>query len=174
MGGEEATANRWLVAVALVGVLVLSGCVRVVERSSGSVMQALPAGVRPVVGETHDLAILAVDFDPPLGYEELIARRVKGEGITLLIAVENAGQSTEYRVRVAAELSTGDGEEVLLERQALIDSIAPGEVKIVRFRNEQFPYYASYSLRVRVLPVEGEVYLSNNQRVYELTVEARE
>jgi hypothetical protein len=79
----------------------------------------------------HNLAVLAVDFDPPLEYDKIIARRDRGEGITLLVAVENNGIATEHDVPVEVELSKDGGDTLFLHKEARIEAIAPGEIKLV-------------------------------------------
>ena len=66
----------------------------------------------------------------PLDYQQLIIRR---RAIDLLVAVENRGTSTERDVTVRARLSTPEDPELLLAQGAIIASIAPGEIQVVRF-----------------------------------------
>jgi len=158
----------WLiVAIALLVMLLSSGCVQIEVldlRRSEAVPTLIP---RPSTGE-HDLALLALDFEPPLEGENLPS----GEGVTLLVAVENMGVWTETNVKVEARLSSYDGKEVLLERTGYIDVIAPGETKVVRLRSRvRIPYRPVYLLEVHVLPVEREVYPTNNHKCYEIRIE---
>jgi hypothetical protein len=155
------------VALAL-AISVLSGCIKiqVIDRSPA----ALPD--RQVLDEAsleeHDLSILAVDFDPPLVYEKIVARRNRGEGITLLVAIENTGLQAEQFVTVQVELSGADSEESFLQKEGSIEVIAPGEIKIVHFEDAEIPFSYQYFLRVYVEPVPGETKLDDNLKGYDL------
>jgi hypothetical protein len=118
--------------------------------------------------DEHDLAVLAIDFDPSLEYEQIM---VKGEQATLLVAVENIGLQTEADVKVKARLSAHEDDTPILEKTCHIDTIAPGQIKIARFRGiSRIPYRRAYRLKVWVLPVLGEVSTANNQKSYDLFV----
>jgi len=158
----------WLVvAIALLAMSLPSGCLQVEVldlRRSEAVPTLIP---RPSAGE-HDLALLALDFEPPLEGEGM----PRGEEVTLLVAVENMGVWTETNVRVEARLSSYDGKEVLLKRTGYINVIAPGEIKVVRLRSPvRIPYRSVYLLEVHVSPVEREVHSANNYKSYEIRVE---
>jgi hypothetical protein len=114
--------------------------------------------------------VLAVDFDPPLEYEEIVALRDRGEGITLLVAIENTGSTTERDVVVEVELYKGDGQTPFLHKQGEIDVIAPGEIKLVRFKDTEIPFSFTYRLTVRVLTVDGEARLGDNEKSYDLVI----
>jgi hypothetical protein len=114
--------------------------------------------------------VLAVDFDPPLKYEEIIARRDRGEGITLLVAVENNGVATEHDVPVEVELSKDGGDTLFLHKEGRIEAIAPGEIKLVHFKDTEIPFSYEYQLRVRVAAVDGETRLLDNEKTYDLLV----
>ena len=164
---------RWsqvasFIALALATV-VLSGCIQVevIDRAP-TVLEAVPSSDARVA--EHDIAILAVDFDPPLEYEEIMARRNRGEGITLLVAAENTGASTERNVAVQVELLQKEGELPFLHKEGHIDVIAPGEVKIVQFKDTDIPFSYTYLLRVAVSPVPGETLLSDNRKSYDLLI----
>ncbi|MBI5956225.1 MAG: hypothetical protein HY871_04415 [Chloroflexi bacterium] len=111
----------------------------------------------------HDLAIMGIDFDPPLKYE-LVAAAGK---LQLLVAVENAGTQVEYNVAVEARLVGGQEGDVLLRRTQLIEVLAPGEIKIARFENLSVPPLRdSYILVIDLPLVPEETNAGNNQRVY--------
>jgi len=156
--------------VLLLAVAVSSGCVNVevVDRSA-SALDNLPVAGQEIVQE-HDLAVLAVDFDPPLNYTEIVARKSRGEGITLLIAVENTGVSTEQNVLVQATLSERSSETVYVEKQGTIETIAPGEIKIVHLRDTDIPFSFEYTLSVSIVPVMGETRLDDNFKTYDLLI----
>jgi hypothetical protein len=115
--------------------------------------------------------VLAVDFDPPLNYEQLIARR---QAVALLVAIENTGTRTERGVVVRVQLSTEEDPDLLLTQGASVASIAPGEIQIVRFaRLGEIPYHQSYRLEVAVDPVEWESDTSDNQMAFDIQIHQR-
>jgi hypothetical protein len=156
--------------VLLVAVVLLSGCVNVevIDRSP-SALNSIPVSGQGTA-EEHDLAVLAVDFDPPLNYQEILARKSRGEGITLLVAVENTGVSTERNVLVRARLSERSGETVYVEKQGTIETIAPGEIRIVHLRDTDIPFSFEYTLSVSVSPVVGETRIDDNFKTYDLLI----
>ena len=148
--------------------LSLAGCagVEVVDRAPASLDTPSLSKVRTPVDE-HDLAVLAIDFDPSLEYKQII---VRGEQATLLVAVENIGLQTESDVKVKAWLSAYD-DTPILEKTCHIDTIAPGQIKIARFKDiSRIPYRQAYRLKVWVLPVPGEIGMANNKKSYDLYI----
>jgi hypothetical protein len=164
----------WLVMMTMtLTSLALAGCaeVKIVDRSSGS-LNALSLSTVMTPIDEHDLAVLAIDFAPPLGYEQIV---VKGEQATLLVAVENLGLRTATDVVVKARLSDYQEDTPILEKTCHIDTIAPGQIKIARFKDiSRIPYRQAYRLKVWVLPVLGEIGTANNQRSYELYISMSE
>jgi len=164
MGQNSAWLHLKYLMLALVMVaLSLTGCIKieVIDHQDKADTATSPTP------DEHDLAILAIDFDPPLDdYEQLLN---DPEGITLMIAVENTGLSTENDGLVKTQLTADEGETILLERSVEITSIAPGETRVVRFTQIPCPpYRATYQLFVEVVQVPGETNLANNSRTYEL------
>jgi len=161
----------WLVTVIIMlASLSLASCARVqiVDRAPAPVDTLSPSKARTSVDE-HDVAVLAIDFDPPLEYEQIM---VRGEQATLLVAVENIGLQTEADVKVKARLSTYEDDTPILEKTCYIDIIAPGQIKIARFKDiPRIPYRPAYHLTVWVLPVLGEVGMANNQKSYDLYID---
>jgi hypothetical protein len=156
--------------VLLLTVVLASGCgsVEVVDRSSSALNDGMVQGHQTV--EEHDLAVLAVDFDPPLNYEDIMASKSRGEGITLLVAVENTGIRTEQNVQVRARLSERASADVYVDKQGTIETIAPGEIKIVHLNNADIPFSFEYTLEISVSPVEGEKRTGDNFKTYDLLV----
>jgi hypothetical protein len=116
----------------------------------------------------HNLAVLAVDFDPPLSYQQLIVRR---ESVALLVAVENTGSETERNVMVRARLSSPEDLDFLLTQGASVVSIAPGEIQIIRFaRLGEIPYHQTYYLEVIADPVDGEIDFSDNRKAFDIQI----
>jgi hypothetical protein len=118
--------------------------------------------------EQHNLAVMAVDFDPPLDYQQLIIRQ---QSIDLLVVIENTGAFTERDVTVRAQLTTPEDPELLLTHGASVASIAPGEIQLVRFdRLGQIPYHQSYHLEVMVDPVSDETVTSDNRKAFDIQI----
>jgi len=160
----------WLIAmIVMLASLSLAGCagVEIVDRAPVSLdTLSLTENTTPV--DEHDVAVLAIDFDPSLEYEQILA---KGEQATLLVAVENIGLQTEADVTVKARLSTYEDNTLILEKTCYIDTIAPGQIKIARFKGiSRIPYQSAYRLKVWILPVPGEIGMANNQRSYDLHI----
>ena len=157
-----------LALIASVVILSLIGCTRieVVDRQEGTDTETpTPSQVTP---DEHDLAILAVDFEPQLDYEQIVNNL---DNITLLIAVENTGISTETDVAIEARLSCDEGRTTIVERDAEIASIAPGETQVVRFTQiPRPPYRPAYQLSVRAIAVPGETNLADNLRLYDINI----
>ena len=162
---KSAVAFLFVVLVAV----SFSGCiqVQVVDRTPASEETSF---AQEQQSEEHNLAVLAVDFDPPLEYVEIMARRDRGEGITLLVAVENTGAVAEEDVVVEVELSKDQGRTRFLHKQALIDAIVPGEIKLVHFKDTEIPFSYEYQLLVCVEPVDGETRVMDNEKSYDLLV----
>jgi hypothetical protein len=159
------------IAVTLVLILVfLGGCsdVEVVDTTpdAGS---ATPF-VSPLTFDAsrHDLAILGLDFDPPLDYQQLFLRK---QSVALLVVIENAGTATERDLLVEAQLTTPEDQNLALNQQASVTSIAPGEIQIVQFDPlTKIPYHATFYLEVSIVPVEGESDTTNNHKALEIQI----
>jgi hypothetical protein len=158
-----------MTGVLLMALVTLVGCVEVSEVDTTPAASTPDAFASPLPGvEHHNLAVLTVDFDPPLDYQQLIVHR---QSVTLLVAVENTGSHTQRDVTVRAELSTPEDTELLLTRGASVESIAPGEIQVVRFaRLGEIPYHQIYHLEVIVDPVEGERDLSDNLKAFDIQI----
>jgi len=158
-----------IIGILLSILVLLSGCVEV------QVVEPAPSdtpglSVSPLSAEEgdHDLAVMAAVLDPPLEYEQLILRR---QSVTLLVAIENKGASTERNVTVHANLTSPRDAKLSLSQEATIASIAPGEIQIVRFaRLQEIPYYTAYRLEVSVDAVAGELDLGDNGKVYDVRI----
>lgn len=146
--------------MALVWLVLLPGCtgVRVVPVSPVT-EPAPPAGGAEAAGPRHDLAVISLDFDPPLRY--LQVDRAASE-LSLLVAVDNKGTFTERQVSVVAELRS-QSDELLVRRQKTVESIAPGQAAVVRLTGfGAIPARPGYVVAVTVEPVAGEPNVANN------------
>ncbi len=158
-----------LAGVLLLILVLLAGCAEVqeVEPAASGTPDLF---VSPLSGEEgdHNLAVMAAVLDPPLQYQQLILRR---QSVTLLVAIENRGASTERNVTVRASLTSPRDAKLKLAQEAKVTSIAPGEIQIVRFaRLQEIPYYTAYRLEVKVDPVAGEVDVSDNSKAYDVRI----
>jgi hypothetical protein len=161
----------WCVTSMLMLVLVtLAGCVevKVVDTTPAAATPDTYSSPLPAGANDHDLAVLTADLDPPLNYQQLILRR---QAVTLLVAVENTGSSTERDVTVRAELSTPEDPNLQITQGASIASIAPGEIQVVRFaRLGEIPYHQIYRLEMKVDPVAGESNLGDNRKAFDIQI----
>jgi hypothetical protein len=156
-----------LVALMLASPLV-AGCVQVqvtdVDRATST---PTVYGELTPPREVRDLAILGIEFNPPLKYEEVLA----AGRLTLLVAVENRGLVVENNVLVEARLADVTDSDVLARRSERLDTLAPGEVRLVRFDSlALIPYRSAYLMTVSVTPAPGETHTLDNQRSYRLAV----
>jgi len=169
MGQDSAWLHlKRLALLAVIVISSLTGCIQVEvvdHQEESGVETPTPSQIAP---DEHDLAILAVDFEPQLDYEQIVNNP---DGINLLIAVENTGMSTETDVLIEAQLSCDEGRTIIAERSVEIASIAPGETQVVRFTQiPQPPYRLAYQLSVQAVAVSGETNLANNSRVYDINI----
>ena len=115
----------------------------------------------------HDLAVLAVDFDPALDTERL----ANHEPVSLLVGISNQGTSRETNVLVTADLWSGDGSTRLLHTERRLASLAAGNVMALRLQNSETPAILThYRLTVKITPVDGETNTSNNTRNLDIEV----
>ncbi len=158
------------ILLALLAALALAACQPLIE-----VVQPAPAAgpiapLATVAPDARGVAILGVDFDPPLDAAQITS----SGGVTLLVAIENEGLVAEPIVRVSARLSdpqdpSGSGE--LVNETISVRSLAPHEVRIVRFTQvTELPLRSHYKLHVEVVPVAGEHDRDNNVWTYDIIV----
>jgi hypothetical protein len=160
----------WITGILVLILVTLAACVEVEVVDTTPAAGTLNPFISPppVSHEKHNLAILAVDFDPPLTYQQLIVRR---QSVALLVAIENTGTAAEQDVMVRAQLSTPENSDFLLTQGASLTSIAPGEIQIVRFaRLGEIPYHQTYYLEVIADPVDGEIDFSDNRKAFDIQI----
>lgn len=115
----------------------------------------------PGSGERHDLALVSLAFDPPL---QTISSISAAQQVKLVAVVDNRGTEREQNVVVTAVVRSLDSGETLAWQTGLIDSLAPGEARVVRFGYVgSLPYAMRYAVTVRVAPVPDEIVLENNE-----------
>ncbi len=155
----------WLTGLVVLALFSLTGCVevQVIDTTPDALTSPLPAP-----NGKHNLAVLAVDFDPPLSYQQLTVYR---QGVELLVAIENSGSVTERDVAVRAWLSSPEDPDFVLSQEAALKEIAPGEVQIVRFsRLTEIPYHQTFRLEVAVDALDGESDYGDNQKAFDIQI----
>lgn len=160
----------WIAGSLVLILVALAGCaeVEVVDTTPGASSREPFVSPPSVDPQRHDLAILGLDFDPPLDYQQLILRQ---QPIALLVVIENAGTTKERDLVVEAQLTTPEDPSLALVREATVNSIAPGEIQIVRFDPlGKIPYHASFHLEVSIVPVKGESDTANNRKAFEIQI----
>ncbi|MBN1661748.1 MAG: hypothetical protein JXA93_25365 [Anaerolineae bacterium] len=165
---QRARTLLWLTSTLALMLVFLVGCaeVEVIDTTPEAEVGVFTS---PLSEQSkHDLAVMTVEFDPPLSYQQLIARR---QSVALLVVVENRGTITEREVVVEAKLTSPQDSTLSIAQEAVVGGIAPGEIRIVRFRRlDDIPYHETYRLEVAVEPVSGESNLSNNRKAFEIQI----
>jgi hypothetical protein len=150
---------------------ILLGCQPLIEVVQPATPVASPVAVAP---DERGVAIMGVDFDPPLEAGQLLATG----GVTLLVAVENQGQVAEPSVRVTARLFDPDASPRagdLANETITVKSLNPRELRVVRFTQvTELPIRERYKLTVEVMPVSGERERGDNVKTYDIIVRAAE
>jgi len=147
-----------------------AGCaqLRVVDQDTGvDIAVPAPITVGTVTGAAHDIAIMGIDFTPPLQQTE---QALSSSKLTLLVAIENKGVQVESNVVVEARLLSGT-KESLLQGVSSLEAIAPGEVKIASFSDFSLvSLKPDYQLAVHVPGVPGETRLADNDKHFRLQI----
>jgi hypothetical protein len=173
--GGEATMRclraRWPVFAVLFLALATgwlgTGCaqIQVVDQDTGiDALASAPITVGMTTGAAHDIAIMGIDFAPPL------KQALSSNQITLLVAIENKGTQVENNVVVEARLLSST-QESLLQGVSRLETIAPGEVKIASFSDfAPIPIKPDYQLAIHVPGVPGETRLADNDKHFRLQI----
>jgi hypothetical protein len=160
-----------LISLLILVSAALTGCQPLVEVVQPATPVASPVAVAP---EERGVAIMGVDFDPPLAAGQLLA----SGGVTLLVAVENQGQIVEPTVRVTARLIDPDAPARagdLANETVIVKSLDSRELRIVRFTQvTELPVRDHYKLVVEVMPLPGERERGDNVKTYDILVRAVE
>jgi len=164
-GWKRTTAVVSLLLLAI----ILGGCASV----SVSIQDAVATSVRKgnvAHTDRNPVSIVGVDFDPPLRYTKLVAR----QGVTMLVAVENYGETEARDLVVTAELTAVDHPHVIIvQRQAYIEAIPPGQVIIERFpRLKVLPRRQRFHLSVQLSPYVSETQTVIDRRVFLIQIGA--
>ncbi len=113
----------------------------------------------------EQIAIIGIDFDPPLDYAE--ATRM--QGITMLVALENRGEERIEGARIKARLKTGEHTTKMLQRMGVLPDLPPHTVVVYRFpRLRNIPIRHTYVLDISVQSADGQQVLGH--RLYKIRV----
>ncbi len=167
--------SQYPIRLGRVFVPVLAGLVVLLAAACQPAIQVFqpepaPRAVATVVPSPHALAVVGIDFDPPLQYDQIMA----AGGVSLIAAVHNGGLYAESGVAITAQLfdpAGRGGATLLLDETVVIDSLEPGEISLVRFSQvTTLPLRGRYRLVLQVSAVDGELDATDNQRTYEIVV----
>jgi hypothetical protein len=139
----------------------------VVPVSGGAVPGPAVGVVAEAAGPRHDLAVISLDFDPPL---RVLQIERAASDLSLLVAVDNKGTFTERQVPIVAELRS-QSDELLVRQRKVVDTIAPGQAAVVKLAGfGKVPARPGYVVVVRVESVPGETNVDNNGTTLPLQV----
>lgn len=136
----------------LVAVILLAGCSVSVEEprlaTEKEQRTALSTSAAPL--PQYDVAISAVDFDPPLRGEALLTVQ---QPVKLVAAIENKGAMQLSKLTVEARVTDRRGDVSLQDRVSL-DKLSPGETRVVEFGRSSplvsLPHSSSFRVTVSV------------------------
>ena len=162
------------VACLAILVVVVGSCMLQVAASDAPVEAVVstptPVSVAAPGGNWHDLALMSLDFDPPLKPGEVM--RVNRPP-ALLVAVDNRGNQTEGPVVLQLTITGTDDNDVVSTAKQTVPSLAQGEARVVRFDPAtSLPMRSAYTMRVQVQPVPGEVNLADNVKEMRVQITA--
>ena len=154
MPGRDAVRGpAALVLLTALAFLVLSaGCSVIVDEAN----KAADVGVRSTASAAaaplpqYDVAISAVDLDPPLRQGAVLS---PNQPFKLVAAVENRGSMPLSALQVQARFSSQQG-DFSVQDQISLDRLSPGETRVVEFRRvgtvSSLPRSPSYSIIVSI------------------------
>ncbi len=133
-------------------VFFLTGCELSVEEPQGTggagERAALSTASAPL--PQYDVAISAIDFDPPLRRETLLTSQGP---VKLVAAVENRGTMQLSKLVVEARVTNQRG-DFSAQDQVQVDKLSPGETKVVEFEGvgpvTNLPRSPSFRIKVAV------------------------
>ncbi len=157
-----------LVFLLLVLAFTLSGCELTIESPRKAPNDAQRAALSTGIAQLpdYDVAVSAIDFDPPLNRETVLNSQ---RPIKLLAAVENKGTMPATGLTVEARITSQKGEFTAQDR-AQIERLSPGETRLVEFVGvapvpvNTLPRSPSYQIRVTVSGKQLDGNTSNNTR----------
>jgi hypothetical protein len=124
-----------------------------------------PSTARSTAIEVQNLAITAVDFDPPLNSN--LAKLL--DHISLLAVIENRGTQPARNISVHAQLFGIDSVVPLLETSTVIEHLVPGESRVVQFDQlPSIPVKTAYRLTISAHAVDGSALPNSSTRTYRI------
>ena len=161
------SARAGLVMLAVLSSLIAAGCGSI-QITDSPPPPSTDLSYVPNTGEQHDLSIAAVDFDPSLDIDRIMAN----EPINLLVGIENKGNRREAGDSVHISLFNGDRSQLVLTDTQPVPILAAGDLTVVHFtRTDPLARFNDYVLQVDLDPVSHETNLINNHRT--LTIDVR-
>lgn len=151
-------------------VLTSGGCteISITPRLPTPVDESALALSKLAIGAERDIAVLAVDFDPPLN---LLKMPIGSQEVTLQVAIENKGYRKESNIQVTVKLLGNELTDVIKQETQNIDNLPPGGIKILQFRSLlSVPYRSKYRLEIEASPVPNETLLTNNRKSYDIQI----
>jgi len=165
--GRDSIRGPVVLVLLFLLVLSLTGCDLTIEEPQATqVPDGMPSALSTGVVQLplYDAAVSAIDFDPPLKRDLLLTEL---RSVKLLAAVENRGTMPLAELSVEARLSSEKG-ELLARDVAHVDTLSPGETKVVEFQRvvpaSGLPKSSSYRVSVTVGSKEPDSNLQNNSR----------
>lgn len=164
---RDAARGPVAIVLLLALALVATGCDLIVEephgaRNDDSQRSAMSTAVADL--PDYDVAVSAIDFDPPLKRETLLNTQ---KGVKLLAAVENKGTMPLTLLMVEARVTSQKGEFSVQDRVP-VDRLSPGETKVVEFESvapvQMLPKSPSYRVTVTVSSQQSNVTLRTASR----------
>ena len=150
---KDAARGPMTIVSMLALAVVVAGCQLIVEEPhagprDSSQRNAMSTAIADL--PAYDVAVSAIDFDPPLKQGTLFDNQTN---VKLLAAVENKGTMPLSQLVVEARVISQNG-DFSAHDKAVIDSLSPGETKVVEFkRAAPFPMVPKspyYNVRVTV------------------------
>jgi hypothetical protein len=139
--------------------LVAAGCQLIAEEPNGTSDDSQRSAMSTAVADLpdYDVAVSAIDFDPPLKKETLVSGET---GVKLLAAVENKGTMPLTQLIVEARVTSQKG-DFSVHDQVPIDKLSPGETRVVTFTGvapvQTIPRSPSYQVSVTVRSRQPDV-----------------
>jgi hypothetical protein len=152
--GRVRRLGRLRLLPVLCAVVAFAAIALAVWRSWGSPADVPAPSTVDSVPLARDVAVLSVDFDPPLGSTGASARQR-----ALLVVVDNRGTDPQSKLVVEAEVLNRDNGAAIGKVVEPINALTPGEVRVVRFEQiGQLPNvdpHQQATVSVRVRPTDG-------------------
>lgn len=163
---KDARHGPLLLVLFLLLAFSVTGCELIVEEPRAAREDAQRVAMSTAVAELpeYEVAVSAIDFDPPLRREVLQNTHA---AVKLLAAVENKGTMPLTQLVVEARVTSQKGEFSAQDR-VRIDRLSPGETKVVEFGGvapvQMLPKSPSYRVMVAVESQQPSLAFRNSSR----------